>query len=291
MFTCHFIIFCLIFSEIKADFWCEEEHLESLIQCITATKLRDHEVTEEEIARRYQCAKDADCTLKPWQILNSKIRILIAFVECMDDGNGKWMPELYCRRDLAKELPKFAPKLFELYYFDLLGQGIPGQGIPGQRISGQGVSGQGNPESGIPRPGPLSPDGIPTEPTPKPREARIDKVVIANRPNNGGVIQFQICNNLAFDCCESRNILVKEKHGNCKGFRIDYPEIPTIQPFFTLRDRFVKSLVLPCVEFWMEDKQTQLVCKDLEIKNFQDIPKNKCQWIISPYPTCNYNDE
>ena len=119
MFT--FIIFCLIFSEIKAVFWCEEEHLESLIQCITATKLRDHEVTEEEIARRYQCAKDADCTLKPWQILNSKIRILIAFVECMDDGNGKWMPELYCRRDLAKELPKFAPKLFELYYYDLLG--------------------------------------------------------------------------------------------------------------------------------------------------------------------------
>ena len=194
------------------------------------------------------------------------------------------------------------------------GQGIPGQGIPGQGIPGQGTPGQGIPGQGIPEsrppgpsiiPGSLPPDGIPTEPTPptpKPREASLDKVVFTHRPNRDGVgntiLQFKICN-MNHDCCESRNFFggtgarafqhwfgPYTQEGNCEGFRIDYPAIPTILPSFALS----KTWILPCVEFWMKDNQTQLVCEYLELPNGKEIPKNNCHWIISPNPTCDYND-
>ena len=211
--------------------------------------------------------------------------------------------------------------------------GLPGQGTPGEGTPGEGIPGQGIPESGfpgpglpgprpeipgprpgtpgpgpgIPRPGPgpgpLPPDGIPTEPTPatpKPREARLDKVVITHRPNRDGVgntiLQFKICN-IKYDCCESRNFFggtgaraqrywfgPYTQEGNCEGFRIDYPAIPTILPSFAQS----KTWILPCLEFLMKDKQTQLVCEDLELKNSKEIPKNNCHWIISPNPTCDY---
>ena len=187
------------------------------------------------------------------------------------------------------------------------GQGIPGQGIPGQGIPGQGIPGQGIPESRPPEPsmipGSLPPDGIPTEPTPhtpKPREARLDKVVFTHRPNRDGVgntiLQFKICN-MNHDCCESRNFFggtgarafrywfgPYTQEGNCEGFRIDYPAIPTILSSFAQS----KTWILPCVEFWMKDNQTQLVCEDLELPNGKEIPKNNCHWIISPNPTCDY---
>ena len=127
MFTCRFIIFCcsvFLSREINADFWCHEDHLESLIKCLLATNIKSPELTHghifvEEFARRYQCARDADCTLKPWDIRNSKIRILIQFVECMEDGNGSWRQEVYCRRELAAELQIFAHRLYRLYFDDL----------------------------------------------------------------------------------------------------------------------------------------------------------------------------
>ena len=210
----------------------------------------------------------------------------------------------------------------------LPGQGTPGEGIPGQGIPesgspgpgipgpgpgipgpGPGITGPrpGTPGPGIPRPGPrpLPPDGIPTEPTPatpKPREARLDKVVFTHRPNRNGVgntvLQFKICN-MAYDCCESRNFFggtgarafqhwfgPYTQEGNCEGFRIDYPAIPTILPSFAQS----KTWILPCLEFLMKDKQTQLVCEDLELKNSKEIPKNNCHWIISPNAACDYND-
>ena len=146
---------------------------------------------------------------------------------------------------------------------------------------------------------------IPTEPTLKPREVRLDKVVIAwHRPYNGGshtALHFTITRS-DYDSCESGNLLKGPKKpmsrelqywfvgSKCDGFRIDYPAIPTINPFFATKSRnaFIKTWLLRCVTFWMKDKQTQLVCENIEIENYKDIPKNKCKWIISPdpIPTC-----
>ena len=196
------------------------------------------------------------------------------------------------------------------------GEGIPESGSPGPGIpgAGPGIPGPGIPGPGIPGlpgpglpglPGPFPPDGIPTETTPEPREVRLDKVVVANRPNNGvGItfIQF-IFRNTDDDCCESRNLLKKrqnkdwnsrrainywfgkEQGGYCEAFRIDYPAIPSIVPKWAHKKELI-TWVLPCVEFWMKDKETKLVCKDLELQSGQAIPKDNCEWIISPDPTC-----
>jgi len=92
----------------------------------------------------------------------------------------------------------------------LPGPGLPGSGLPGTGIPGPGIPGlpgPGLPE--LPGLGPFPPDGIPTETTPEPREVRLDKVVVANRPNNGvGItfIQF-IFRRSDDDRCESRNLL------------------------------------------------------------------------------------
>ena len=201
---------------------------------------------------------------------------------------------------------------------------IPLQVPPGEVPPGQPVVPPGNPEvppgvlPGKPvippgqYPNPIIPVGqggkpnptIPTEPTPKPREVTLEKMVIAwHTPYNGGghtALEFTISKSAYdTDSCESGNLFMK-KHpmsrelqywfvgGECEGFRIDYPAIPTINPFFATKSISIKTWFLRCVTFWMKDKQTQLVCEDLEIENYKDIPKNKCQWIISPdpNPTC-----
>ena len=188
----------------------------------------------------------------------------------------------------------------------LPGPGLPGSGLPGTGIPGPGIPGlpgPGLPE--LPGPGPFPPDGIPSETTPEPRKVRLDKVVLANRPNNGvGItfIQF-IIRNTDDDRCESRNLLKKrqnkdwnsrrainywfgkEQGGYCEAFRIDYPAIPSIVPKWAHKKELI-TWVLPCVEFWMKDKETKLVCKDLELQSGQGIPKDNCEWIISPDPTC-----
>ena len=187
----------------------------------------------------------------------------------------------------------------------LPGPGLPGPGLPGPGLPGPGISGPGIP--GIPGPGPFSPDGIPTETTPEPRRVKLDKVVVSNRPNHGvgiTVLQFNISNADDDDYCKSRNLLKKRKNkdwnarsainywfgkeqgGYCEAFRIDYPAMPSIQPFWAHNKKSIKTWVLPCVEFWMKDKETKLVCKDLELQNNQNIPKDNCEWIISPDPTC-----
>ena len=157
---------------------------------------------------------------------------------------------------------------------------------------------QGNP--GFP---PLPFDPIPTEAPSKPRETLLDKVVVMTRPDNGGgntVILFHICNGWSkTECCHTRNLLeTRIKQGRaqqywfsqCSGYKIDYPKMPTISTWFSTREP-VKVWILPCVEFWMKDKETQLVCQNLELTSFNTtkyIPKNNCNWVISSKPTCRY---
>ena len=138
MLKCRFIIvafFHFLFSESTAEFWCAENQLVSLIECLLDTNIKNPVPWTydkiEEFQRRFECAKDADCTPKPWEIFRPKIQTLRNFVECMDDiptlpedlksvgnvGTSYAIREYRCRKTLTYSLPF---DLIRLYHMKLL---------------------------------------------------------------------------------------------------------------------------------------------------------------------------
>ena len=121
----HFVILsCLIclFIEIYAIDWCscDENCLDGLLQCLLKT-FDVHDWTDQ-LDLRLHCAKQAYCTPKPLDILDSEIRIINNFAECMKTIPGvqefeiearfnsqlqnlQKTGEFKCRNELVEGLP------------------------------------------------------------------------------------------------------------------------------------------------------------------------------------------
>ena len=125
----------MLSKESYAVFWCSDVLLHTLIKCLLDTNIKPtipftYDKVEEFI-RRFECAQDADCTPKPWEILRPKIQTLRNFVECMDDipalpedlqtvgnvGTSYAIREYLCRKTLTNNLPY---DLYRLYHKKLL---------------------------------------------------------------------------------------------------------------------------------------------------------------------------
>ena len=134
MFKCRFVIVCFtvfFYRESNAEFWCAENHLHSLIECLVDTDIKNSVPSTnkeiEEFELRFECAKNADCTPKPWDIFRPKIQTLRTFVGCMDsiqllhtieEGSVSSIKEEYfCRKKLTYSLPY---DLYRLYHKQLL---------------------------------------------------------------------------------------------------------------------------------------------------------------------------
>ena len=120
-----FVIFsCLIclFNESYAIDWCscDDNCLDGLLQCLLKT-FDVHDWTDQ-LNLRLHCAKQAYCTPRPWDILDSEIRIINNFAECMETIPGvqefeiearfnfqlenlQKIGEFKCRNELVEGLP------------------------------------------------------------------------------------------------------------------------------------------------------------------------------------------
>ena len=113
MFQQFVILSCLIclFNEIYAIDWCscDDNCLDGLLQCLLKT-FDVHDWTDQ-LDLRLHCAKQAYCTPKPWDILDSEIRIINNFAECMETIPGVQLENLQkigefkCRNELVEGLP------------------------------------------------------------------------------------------------------------------------------------------------------------------------------------------
>ena len=118
------ILSCLIclFNESYAIDWCscDDNCLDGLLQCLLKT-FDVHDWTDQ-LDLRLHCAKQAYCTPKPWDILDSKLRLINNFAECMETIPGvqkfevearfhfqlqtmQKIEEYKCRRALVEGLP------------------------------------------------------------------------------------------------------------------------------------------------------------------------------------------
>ena len=134
MLTCHFIILCSVFLSScvsNAEFWCSKDLLISLIKCLMKNAQHAfvnpfvHIEAMEAVERRFECAKEVDCTPQNNLILESmEIWILREFVECMEkreESDHLMVKQEYeCRFRLGGDLYIYAPK----YYFMYVSNGL-----------------------------------------------------------------------------------------------------------------------------------------------------------------------
>ena len=117
-----FILLCSV--EIYADFWCSNETLHKLIQCLISTNIKyDQDLTDLETAiRRFNCAEKSFCTRKPWNMWALKMRLLDKYYWCMNHARNvptsladQLNEEYQCRWELANSLPEDLR-----FYYDFL---------------------------------------------------------------------------------------------------------------------------------------------------------------------------
>ena len=65
-----------------ADFWCPENVLESLVRCIFQCEEGNRDAIEE-INCRIQCAKEAYCIPKLWDLFNRRMEHARQYSKCM----------------------------------------------------------------------------------------------------------------------------------------------------------------------------------------------------------------
>ena len=114
------IILGLIVKETNADFWCPENVLESLVNCLFQC---DQEVYHDidQIRCRINCGLEAHCIPKPWDLLNRNIALAREFAKCMI-GCADYLKDVVqhpldlflcdvgCRKDFDEKLPELIIK-------------------------------------------------------------------------------------------------------------------------------------------------------------------------------------
>ena len=108
-----------MFNESYAIDWCScnDDCLDALLKCLLKT-FDVHDWTDQ-LNLRLHCAKEAYCTPKPLDILDSKLRLINNFAECMETIPGvqefeiedfqlenlQKIGEFKCRNELVEGLP------------------------------------------------------------------------------------------------------------------------------------------------------------------------------------------
>ena len=114
------IVLVLIVKETNADFWCPENVLESLVNCLFQC---DQEVYHDidQIRCRINCGLEAHCIPKPWDLLNRNIALAREFAKCMI-GCADYFKDVIqhlldlfscdvgCRKDFDEKLPELIIK-------------------------------------------------------------------------------------------------------------------------------------------------------------------------------------
>ena len=132
MFKYSFVTFCFVVFTSKQSFalkWCSSNPLESLLKCLLEEKYISSLGWSQLLDHRIECSSKQYCSLKPWELFDSKIRLVRSYAECMKNvaklkKKLVYVPETLamlafeqrCRKDLADNLPPS----FKSYYFQLL---------------------------------------------------------------------------------------------------------------------------------------------------------------------------
>ena len=132
MFNYSFVILCYVVFASKQSFalnWCSSNPLESLLKCLLEEKYISSLGWSQLLDHRIECSKEANCLPKPWELFDSKIRLVRSYAECMKKVASLkktvvYVPETLamlaieqrCRKDLADNLPPS----FKSYYLQLL---------------------------------------------------------------------------------------------------------------------------------------------------------------------------
>ena len=103
-----------LFNHSFARDWCSSNTFESLLECLLEEKNHRGMEWSAILNQRIECSKKGDCTPKPWDIFDSKIRLARNYAKCMkkiaiakESWNETELKKLValayrrCRKDLA----------------------------------------------------------------------------------------------------------------------------------------------------------------------------------------------
>ena len=122
MFYYSFVILFHLAFVSKQSFalnWCSSDALPTLLQCLLNAE-KYYKNWFIVFKQRIECSKEGDCTPTLWQVLDSEIRLVRKYYECMEKiadwkHAGPLRPEtktlviaseFHCRMDLAFNLPE-----------------------------------------------------------------------------------------------------------------------------------------------------------------------------------------
>ena len=107
-----------LFNHSFARDWCSSNTFESLLECLLEEKNHRGMEWSAILNQRIECSKKGDCTPKPWDIFDSKIRLARNYAKCMkkiaiakESWNETELKKLValayrrCRKDLADNWP------------------------------------------------------------------------------------------------------------------------------------------------------------------------------------------
>ena len=122
MFKYSFVILCYVAFVSTQSFlpnWCSSDALPTLLQCLLNAE-KYYKNWFIVFKQRIECSKEGDCTPTLWQVLDSEIRLVRKYYDCMK-VIADWKPsgplngpetkklvasEFNCRKDLALNLPE-----------------------------------------------------------------------------------------------------------------------------------------------------------------------------------------
>ena len=95
MFKYSFVILCYVAFVSKQssafDFnFCSSDALPTLIQCLLNLKAEKYgpnytdRIFFKLFDQRIECSKEGDCTPAPWQVMDSEVRLVLKYYDCME---------------------------------------------------------------------------------------------------------------------------------------------------------------------------------------------------------------
>ena len=93
MFKYSFVLLCYVAFVSKQssafDFnFCSSDALPTLIQCLLKAEKFGRYYTDRIFFKlfdqRIECSKEGDCTPAPWQVMDSEVRLVLKYYDCME---------------------------------------------------------------------------------------------------------------------------------------------------------------------------------------------------------------
>ena len=86
MFNYSFVILCYVAFVSKQSFaliWCSSDALPTLLQCLLKAE-KYNKNWFRVFDQRIECSKEGDCTPAPWQVMDSEVRLVLKYYDCME---------------------------------------------------------------------------------------------------------------------------------------------------------------------------------------------------------------